>query len=150
MIRLAERESVQIAEFDIIYRLSEYVTQELTALLPIELDEKRIGSAAVLQLFTLGKAETVIGCRVDDGTIFRSREILAPNVPRYSIRVLRGGKPVWKGQIASMRHLKKEITMAGKGMECGIILDNPSSVPFVLPADVIECIEKSIIKPSLK
>lgn len=148
MARLAEREGVRMAEFSIIYRLGEYVAHELIRLLPPTLEEKKIGTATVLQLFTLSKSDTVVGCRVDDGTILRSRETIGDDTPRYAARLVRSGRPLWTGPILSMRHLKKEIVSAGKGMECGIILAD--STLSILPGDAIECIERSLVPPSLE
>lgn len=147
MLRRAESEGVVLAEFNIIYRLAEYVTEQLLAMLPVRFAEQPLGMATILQLFTLDNGETVLGCRVDEGTIIRSREQLH-NTDLHLVRLKRGQTDLCVGRIATMRHLKKEISSAGKGLECGIILDGCAAVSL-LPGDTLHCLERKVLKPTL-
>ncbi|PJF19766.1 Translation initiation factor IF-2 [Paramicrosporidium saccamoebae] len=95
----------------------------------VQHSEKRIGEATVLQLFSFEKSEHIAGCRVDDGQLLRSREKLG-DVDRHFVQLVRNEKVIWTGRIATMRHVKKEISSAGKGMECGILLEECTSVCY--------------------
>ena len=110
--------------------------------------EQPLGMAVILQLFTLDNGEIVLGCRVDEGTIIRSREQIIPNTDLHLVRLKRNQADLWVGRIATMRHLKREISSAGKGLECGIILDG-CTVPL-LPGDTLHCLERKVLKPSLE
>lgn len=147
LLRLAQKEGVELQEFNIIYRLADYITDSLIGLLPVQISEKSIGLASVAQVFLLDKKEQVAGCRVEDGTILRSRERLNDS-DRHFIQLVRNDKILWTGRIETMRHLKKEITSAGKGMDCGIILEGCTET--ILPGDKILCIERSPLKPLLQ
>lgn len=173
LIRLAQKESVDFREFSIIYRFVDHLNEALLSLLPDEIQEKAVGNAAVLQLFSFDKLEQVIGCRVDDGVIYKSREGIVntersckdtttdklhraintdkphrvTSTDKYAIQLARESKILWTGRISTMRHLKKDILNAGKGLECGIILEN-CPVP-VIPGDRLICIERTAIRPNL-
>lgn len=146
LIKAAARERVPLSEYNIIYRLAEAVEEELLALVPAEYQEARIGLASILQVFFLDGSQPVAGCRVDEGNLIKSKERLG-STDRYVLQLVREGKVLWTGRIQSMRHLKKEITSAGNGMECGVILEDCSE--RILPGDQLICIERTLTKPSL-
>ena len=146
MQRLAQKEGVILQEFDIIYRLADYLAEAMAALLPAEIREKPVGTAAVLQLFSYDSTAQVAGCRIDDGTIYRSRDRIG-DTEKYAIQLRRGDAAIWTGRIQTMRHLKKEIASAGKGMECGVILENCQE--DIRPGDKLVCIERASVKPSI-
>jgi len=81
--------------------------------LPIEYLEDVKGEADILQMFEINVKKTVdrvAGCRVTLGKIHRG----------LHVRVMRGEVCVWKGPLKTLRHIKKDITEAAKGSECGI------------------------------
>lgn len=123
----------KLVRHQVIYHLLDDVRATMSSLLPpIETDVPQ-GSARVLQLFPLGK-EVVAGCTIDDGLFIRSQ---AANI-KYSLE--RNGKSVWTGHIKTLKHLKKDITQAQKGMECGIVLDGLDS-NLIQVNDSIKCIK---------
>jgi translation initiation factor IF-2 len=143
---MAQSKGIKLAEFNIIYRLTDHITEALISLLPVQHSEKRVGEATVLQIFSFEKSEQIAGCRVDDGQLLRSREKLG-EVDRHFIQLFRNEKTIWTGRIATMRHVKKEIPSAGKGMECGILLEE--CTVNILPGDKLMCFEREIVAPSL-
>lgn len=146
LAKAAVREGVLLNEYDIIYRLAEAVEEELLALVPAEYQETRVGSAKILQVFFMDGSQPVAGCRVDEGNLIKSKERLG-STDRYVLQLVREGEIIWTGCIQSMRHLKKEITSAGNGMECGVILEDCRE--HLLPGDQLVCIERTIIRSSL-
>lgn len=100
-------------------------------------------------MFSFDKGALVAGCRVDDGTLFKSEaESSGKGVERYLCTVTRDGRTVVDGcRIATMRHVKKSIPSAGKGMECGITLD--AHMEGVAVGDRICGYENVRVKPSL-
>ena len=125
----------------VIYHLLDEVRSAMASLLPPIETESTQGSARVLQLFPLGR-EVIAGCTIDDGLFLRSQ---ATSI-KYSLE--RNGKPVWTGPIKTLKHLKKDITQAQKGMECGIVLDGLDS-NLIQVNDTIKCIKITLTPPKI-
>jgi len=87
------------------------------------------GHAEVLQLFKVGKTTVIAGCRVTDGKLMRSSQA----------RVLRGGKVVVSGQIASLRRGKDDVREVASGFECGVTIEDFNQFEV---GDVIEAFSK--------
>lgn len=125
--------SVKLVHQSVIYHLLDDVKDCMASLLPpIEIESIQ-GSARILQLFTFDK-EIVAGCTIEDGLFLRSQ---AASI-KYALE--RGGRIVWSGSIKTLKHLKKDITQAQKGMECGIVLDGLDS-NLLQVYDTIKCIK---------
>lgn len=123
--RLAEVEGVSVRIYKIIYRLIEDVEMALTGMLEPELVEKVVGRANVLAVFKVSKGGAAAGCRILEGEFQRNGRI----------RVLRGGKEVFSGEIASIRRERDEVREVRSGMECGITVKDFQDF---LPNDVLE------------
>lgn len=117
----------------VIYHLLDQVKEAMATLLPPIETEQIQGVARVLELFPIGK-EIVAGCTIEDGLFLRSQ---ATNL-KYSL--VRNTKTVWSGPIKTLKHLKKDIAQAQKGMECGIILDGLDQ-DILQKNDLIKCIK---------
>ncbi len=102
---LANTESVQIKQFDVIYKLFEEL-EEMVKKDKIEI----IGKAEVLEIFPYD-GKKVAGCRVLEGQIRKSRKL----------RVTRGEKELGDVKITTMRRAKENIDIAKKGEEFGVI-----------------------------
>ncbi|KAF5330861.1 hypothetical protein D9619_005863 [Psilocybe cf. subviscida] len=111
---LASQNGVQIFTSDIIYRLVDDVRASLIDMLPKIVETKVVGEANVQQLFDIqlkgGKSMKVAGCRITNGKVEKIK----------AARVVRGGETVHEGMLDTMRQLKKDITEARKGVECGL------------------------------
>jgi len=125
--RLAEAEGVSIRLYDIIYRLTEDLEKALKGMLAPETRETVVGRAEVQMVFSISKVGNVAGCRVTQGEIRRNGRI----------RVLRGDKVVFEGEMASLKHLKEDVREVRAGYECGVSLRGFND--FV-PGDILECV----------
>ena len=110
---LADAEKVDIRQYDIIYRLSEDVQNALEGLLTPVLQEIVEGHAEVRAVFSVGRRARIAGSYVTNGRVSRNA----------GVRVLRGGQPVYEGNIASLRHFKDDVREMAAGFECGIGID---------------------------
>jgi len=108
--RLAENEGISIRTYDIIYRLLEDVEKALKGMLEPEMKETIIGQAQVLQTFNITKVGTIAGCRVMNGEIRRNAKA----------RVVRDGKALFEGELASLKHEKDNVKEVRTGFECGL------------------------------
>ena len=112
--RLAEREGVDIRQYNIIYRLVEDIEAALKGILEATYREVVQGHAEIRTIFSVGKRNKIAGCMVLDGRITRSA----------MVRVLRDGQTIHDGTISTLRHFKEDVNEMATGFECGIGLNN--------------------------
>jgi len=110
--QLAKDQGVEIRLYDIIYHLIEDVERLVLGLGEPELEEVNIGEAEVRQIFRI-RTGAVAGCYVTTGRITRNAVV----------RVVRGGKVLWSGAIASLRRFTEDVREVREGFECGVALD---------------------------
>ncbi|KZT58983.1 hypothetical protein CALCODRAFT_494224, partial [Calocera cornea HHB12733] len=117
---------------DVIYRVMEEVRKRASALLPPKIEKHVKGEAQVAEIFNITikgrKQRAIAGCRVINGVVEKSSRV----------RIIRNGEELWEGAIADLKHLKKEISEAKRGMECGMALDGFEDMQ---PGDIIQAIE---------
>ncbi len=123
---VAERESVEIRLYSVIYEAVEDVRLALEGLLRPEEREIIVGSAEVRETFKVPKAGTVAGCYVVSGTIQR-------NLP---VRLLREYVQIYEGTVGSLRRFKDDVREVRDGYECGIAIEGFNDIKV---GDVIEC-----------
>ncbi|MDD5220235.1 MAG: translation initiation factor IF-2 [Candidatus Bipolaricaulis sp.] len=109
--RLAEQQGIVLLSYDIIYDLVDEITRALKRRLAPEYEEIQMGIAEVRNLFKIPSGR-VAGCAVVDGKVTR----------RSRIRVLRGDKEMFVGEIASLRRFEEDAREVLAGRECGIHL----------------------------
>ncbi len=112
--RLAEKEGVDIRLYEIIYRLTEDIEKALKGMLEPVVEEKVVGRAQVLAVFTASKFGKVAGCRVTEGELRRNAKA----------RLYRGTDIVYEGDMGSLRHEKDDVREVRQGFECGVGFKN--------------------------
>lgn len=112
--RLAEEQGVRILDHTVIYHLVDDVKATLSEYLEPEVTSKVLGEAEVLQVFPINvrgrRFKNIAGCRVRNGLVSRGS----------LFRVYRGGEKIYDGKLETLKHVKRDITEARKGTECGI------------------------------
>lgn len=135
----AARHQVLVISSKIIYSLMDEVRSRVIALLPPIIETKVSGEATVLQLFEIqlkGKVtKKIAGCRVINGILEKGK----------NIRVVRDHQTVHQGDLDTLRHLRKDITEATKGMECGISI---AGFGDIQEGDLLQVFDK-IEKPGI-
>jgi translation initiation factor IF-2 len=125
---LAERESVEIRTYRVIYQLTEDIEQALVGMLkPIE-TEAILGEVEVRAIFRASRLGNIAGCMVTSGVVRRGAQV----------RVVRDGTVIYETTIGSLRRIKDDVREVQEGFECGILLDNFNDVK---EGDVLECYE---------
>ena len=132
--RAAEREGVNVREYDIIYKLLEEVDALLEGLIEPEEDEQIMGHLEVKAVFMTKKSEQVIGGKVTDGIL-----------KRLTFRLMRGGEEVGTGRITSLRKVDKDVKEVKEGAECGMRTDCSTTIE---EGDVLEVYLKELRKKS--
>ena len=108
--RLAEREGVEIRNYEIIYRVIEDIEGAMKGILETTSREVVHGHAEVRAIFAMGKRGNIAGCMVTDGRLTRAA----------LVRVRRDGQVIHDGSISSLRHFKEEVNEMAAGFECGV------------------------------
>lgn len=109
-MRLAEAEGVSIRLYNIIYRMTEDIEKALSGMLAPTFREVNLGRAEVLAVFKVSKIGNIAGCRVVQGEVRRNGRV----------RVMRDGKQLFDGEIASLKHNRDDVREVRQGFECGI------------------------------
>jgi translation initiation factor IF-2 len=133
----AEREGVDIKLYRVIYDAVNDVRAALEGMLRPEEREVILGEAEVRETFKVSRVGTVAGCYVRNGLITRQARV----------RVIRDGKEVYAGSIASLRRFKDDVREVKEGYECGIGIENFNDIKV---GDVIECFRKEEVARSLQ
>ena len=133
---LAEKETVDIRYYDVIYNLIQDIKLAMTGLLAPIYKENFIGRATVKEVFHIPKVGAVAGCTVTDGRVERNARA----------RLLRDEVVVFDGKIASLRRFKDDVKEVQTGYECGISLENFQDVK---PGDVFEVYQVEEVRPEL-
>lgn len=122
---LAEKESIEIRYYSIIYQLIDEVKQALSGMLDPDQKEVIVGIAEVRDVFRSPKFGAIAGCMVTEGSVFRNKPI----------RVLRENVVIYEGELESLRRFKDDVGEVRSGTECGIGVKDYSDVQ---PGDQIE------------
>ena len=133
---LAEKESVQLRYYSIIYNLLDDVKDALSGMLTPEKREEILGTAEVRDVFKSPKFGLVAGCMVLDGLVSRSKPI----------RVLRENIVIHEGGLDSLRRFKDDVSEVRSGTECGIGVKDYTDVKV---GDKIEVFDIHEIKRKL-
>jgi translation initiation factor IF-2 len=129
--QLAEKEGVDIRLYTIIYEVINDIREAMEGLLAPTYREKALGHAEIRQTFVV-QGNTVGGAMVIDGKMLRGARA----------RLVRDGRVVWEGKIASLRRFKDDAREVQSGYECGIGLENFNDLK---PGDVVEDFEMEAV-----
>lgn len=111
--RTAEKETVDIRMYRVIYDAINDVKAALEGMLTPQFKETVIGKADVRQTFKVPKIGVIAGSYVTEGRILRTADV----------RVLRDNVVVHEGKIDSLRRFKDDAREVAQGYECGIGLE---------------------------
>ncbi|MDH5704481.1 MAG: translation initiation factor IF-2 [Candidatus Aminicenantes bacterium] len=113
ILDMAKEEDVEIRIYKVIYELTHDVKKAISGLLEPTIKEAYLGKAEIRRVFNISRIGVIAGCYVTDGKITRNAEI----------RVIRNKEVVHQGRVASLKHLKNNVTEVKKEYECGIRLE---------------------------
>lgn len=125
---LAQRESIPMKHYSIIYDIINDVRDMMSGLLSPTINEKYTGRAEVRRIFKISRLGHVAGCYVSDGSIKKSGKV----------KLLRNGAEIFVGKIKTLKRTTDEAKEIKQGFECGILLEGFNDI---LEGDVIECWE---------
>ncbi len=126
---IAKQLGVDVRTYSIVYEMVDEIRKAMTGLLTPQVIEKVMGSAEVRNIFTVPKLGMIAGSFVKNGKIQRSN----------MARVVRDGKIVYEGKLASLKRFKDDVKDVAEGFECGIGIENFNDLKV---GDVIEAFAK--------
>jgi translation initiation factor IF-2 len=109
----AAAKNIEIRLYNIIYEALDDVEKAMKGLLDPVFEKQVLGEAVVRTTFTISKVGTIAGCMVVRGSIRRDA----------LVKVLREGKMVFEGKIASLKRFKDDAKEVKMGYECGIMIE---------------------------
>jgi translation initiation factor IF-2 len=111
---LAERESVDVRLYSVIYDVVDDIRKAMEGLLAPTFREASQGRAEVRNTFHISKIGTIAGCYVLSGKITRNS----------NLRLLRDSVVVYEGKLSSLKRFKEDVREVSEGYECGIGIEN--------------------------
>ena len=126
---IIERSAIPLSvqSFDIIYKLSEFVKEKLTALVPKEYIEEVTGCAKILALFSKEKDRQVVGGKVETGTMNTGNDV----------RIMRRGAEIGRGKIRELQSKKQRVSEVAEGFEFGTMIEAKIEIAA---GDRVECV----------
>ncbi|KAM3160164.1 Tr-type G domain-containing protein [Lachancea thermotolerans] len=113
------KDDIEVAQFNVIYKLIEDVTETLTDNLKPIYETKQVASAEIRDIFNFSvrkKTIKIAGCKVLSGQVSRNA----------TVKIIRGAdeKVVYDGTISSLKQGKDDASVVKKNNECGITFGN--------------------------
>ncbi|MBN2696298.1 MAG: translation initiation factor IF-2, partial [Bacilli bacterium] len=129
----ASQKGVEIRDYRVIYEAMNDIEAAAKGLLEPVFEKQVIGEAQVRDVFPISKIGTVAGCMVISGSIKRDA----------SVKLMRNGKVIYEGKIASLKRFKDDVKEVKQGYDCGIMIENYNDVKIddVIEASVLKEVE---------
>lgn len=134
--KIAERESVEIRLYSIIYDAINQIRDAMEGMLSPDFEEEITGAAEIRETFKISKVGTIAGCMVTDGTISRNSKV----------RLIRDGVVIYTGDLGSLKRYKDDVKDVQKGYECGLNIANYNDIKV---GDVVEAFKQVEVKKTL-
>ena len=106
---LADKYKVEVKTSRIIYEVIDYITEKISKMVTPKYKEVVTGHAEIRATFKASKVGLIAGTYVLDGKISRNSKV----------RVFRGDKKIYEGEIATLQREKNEAKEVDAGFECG-------------------------------
>ena len=132
----AKQIGVDIRSYSIVYEMMDDIRKAMQGLLAPQVVEKVMGTAEVRNTFSVPKLGMIAGCLITNGKVQRSN----------MLRLVRQGKIVYEGKLASLKRFKDDAKEVQEGFECGLGIENFNDIKV---GDVIEAFIKEEIAREL-
>lgn len=125
-VEVALTRNMNVLFFDVIYKLTEFLTEELEKRRPRIEAVETTGKAKILKCFMRTKEKQVVGGKVLEGQI-----TLDSNV-----RIMRRDFEIGKGRIVNLEKMKVKTSAVEEGAEFGMMIESKIEIA---PGDTVEC-----------
>ena len=134
---LAEKESVDVRSYTIIYKAIEDIQAAMTGMLDPEYRDEDTGKAEIREVYKISGVGTVSGCYVTSGKIFRNGKV----------RIVRDGIIIHEGEIQALKRFKDDVKEVNNGYECGMSFVNYNDIKV---GDIVEAYITKEVERKLK
>lgn len=107
---LADNINIPILSFNIIYKVTEFLGEEIKKRTPSETDNQPTGTLKILKTFSATKKKQVVGGQVQTGTLKKGNPV----------EIMRREAQIGIGRIVGLQQLKKEVDKIEEGDQCGL------------------------------
>lgn len=129
---LAEKESINLNYYSIIYNLVDDMKAILGGMLKPAIREQYLGTAEIRQIFNMSKYGKVAGCFVTDGIIKRGA----------GVRLLRDDIVIHEGKLKTLKRFKDDVKEVSNNFECGMAFENYEDLKEGDKIEAFELIEE--------
>lgn len=112
------RTGAEIRTFDIIYKLTEWLAEELAKRIPKVFTEEMVGEAKIIRIFSGTKQKQVVGGKVTTGTLNKKSQI----------KILRRGNEIGKGEVVELQQRKTPVMSVPTGEEFGAMVSASAEI----------------------
>ena len=137
--KLAEKEKIAVASFDVIYELIEHVRREMSGLLESKMEKIPLGELRVLAIFKKDQKNWVVGGKVISGKAKRGALIGA----------IRNGEPAKIGKLNQLQHNKEDVAEVREGLEAGMKIELAGPSEEIKIGENLEIYEEKKIERTL-
>ena len=134
---LAEKESVDVRSYTIIYKAIEDIQAAMTGMLDPEYRDEDTGKAEIREVYKISGVGTVSGCYVTSGKIYRNGKV----------RIVRDGIIIHEGEIQALKRFKDDVKEVNNGYECGMSFVNYNDIKV---GDIVEAYITKEVERKLK
>ena len=124
-IEIAEKRGITISFFDIIYKMTEWLEEEMEKRRPRIETIETTGRAKIIRAFSRTKERQIIGGKVIEGAM----------VLNGTVRIMRREFEIGRGKIVNLEKSKVKTGTVEEGQEFGMMIESKIEVA---PSDVIE------------
>ncbi len=122
---LAGRRNIKVASFDVIYKLTEWLEENIKTFIPKIKIEETTGRAKIIRVFSKTKTNQIVGGKMKEGKIALSSEV----------KILRRDYEIGRGTIANLQRQKLQTKEVEEGDEFGMDIKSKTDIA---PGDVLE------------
>lgn len=124
-IELANKRSITISFFDIIYKMTEWLETEMEKRRPKIETIETTGSAKILKVFSRTKERQIIGGKVQKGHIILDK----------IVKIMRREFEIGRGRIVNLEKSKIKVREVEEGVEFGMMIESKTEI---VEGDIIE------------
>lgn len=109
---LSAQQGVAVATFDIIYKLTEWLHDEIDKRRPRENTEEKTGTAKILKVFSTTRGKVVLGGKVESGELTEGAQV----------KIMRRDLELGVGEVVSLQTQKLSTKVVAAGNEFGAMI----------------------------
>ena len=125
-IDLAEKLNITLSTFDIIYKMTDWLKEEMEKRRPRVESVETIGKLKIIKAFSRTKEKQIVGGKVTEGKIILDQVV----------KILRRDFEIGRGKIVNLEKGKTKTSVVEEGTECGMMIESKIEI---VAGDVIEC-----------